>query len=270
MSQKKLWLLKHTNGRIQGPLSTDEITRLIREKTVCGEESVSLYPEGKWKPVSAEPLFYEPLLSALSQTEQDPPEEESPSALKDRPSESKSTSKDSQIGQTVVADLSQLNFVRKRRKKKRRTGAGEKKKQARISAEKTIIFQPEEEQIEEAEESSPPPSARPFFLRSKAPVLALIALVFGFLFFVGEDKTSAHREYVELADPGKSENALAPQETELLIKKALIKYLNSQVPSYLQAQILLSQAISGSPKNTYAMALLCLVYLELWPLPSRT
>ena len=41
------------------------------------------------------------------------------------------------------------------------------------------------------------------------------------------------------------------------------------MPSYKKAQNVLVQAVEGDIKNTYAMALLCFVYLELWPFTKK-
>ena len=66
MSPKKLWWIRYKNGRIQGPLSIDEIIQLISNRVISGEETISVYPGGRWKPISVEPQFYEALLNVLS------------------------------------------------------------------------------------------------------------------------------------------------------------------------------------------------------------
>ena len=259
MSQQ-LYLLKYKNGRVQGPLSTDDIIQLIQDKVVCGEEAISVYPNGRWKPISVEPRFYEPLLTALS--EKDDSSKESVSSTKDK--DSTSTHSTAQSA-TIIADSRTLKDLQKKRKRKVRTRAQKQK-----SAEKTVIYNIEaKEDPEYSSSSAPVKSSSPnsfFYRKKKAFILILGLLVFFVLWLSTSDEKSQFLEdYVDLQKPLEKKSPLPSKQVEGLIKKATLQYLQSSVPSYIRAQALLTTAIEGAPKNTYAMAILCLVYLELWP-----
>ena len=253
MSQK-LWLLKQKNGRVQGPLSTDEIIQLIQDKVVYGEEAISVYPDGRWKPISVEPLFYEPLLQALSENEEHPTQHPSPSVNKntdeiDSPTHSA----------TVIADMSTLKNLHKKRQKKSRILRAQKQK----PAEKTVIYNIDE--WEEPEDSkSPLPKKSSQKKQRFIFILSVLGFV-GFLLILSDENKTTYDEYVELKKPLENKKPLPPEHVQDLIKKATLQYFQGTVPSYIKAQALLSSAYGGDPKNTYVMAMLCLVYLELWP-----
>ena len=272
MSQDKLWLLKHKNGRIQGPLSADEIVHLINDKIVYGEETIAVYPGGRWKPISIEPQFYEPLLEILSKSDD--------TSAENTHYTSSASSQESYFGvdqsmssKTVMADMRELKNINKKRRKKRRDSSIRLKGKTKEPSEKTVVYYQPEEKSERPEEkvlrvqsegggSSPRRNKKWIFL-----VAVIIVCVFWFLM----DGTSQkqEQEYVELKMPRKDQASLSPEQTELLIKKGLVHYLHSTVPSYEKAQALLVQAVEGDIKNTYTMAMLCLVYLELWPFTKQ-
>ena len=274
MSQDKLWLLKHKNGRIQGPLSADEIVHLINDKIVYGEETIAVYPGGRWKPISIEPQFYEPLLEILSKSDDTSAENTHyTSAASASSQESYFGVDQSMSSKTVMADMRELKNINKKRRKKRRDSSIRLKGKTKEPSKKTVVYYQLEEKPERPEEKvlkvrsegggSPP--------RRNKKWIFLVAVIIVCVFWFLMDGTSQKQkqEYVELKMPRKDQTSLPPEQTELLIKKGLVHYLHSTVPSYEKAQALLVQAVEGDIKNTYTMAMLCLVYLELWPFTKQ-
>ncbi len=255
MSQNKLWLLKHTNGRVQGPLSTNDIIHLIKDKAVHGEESISVYPDGRWKPISVEPLFYEPLLSALS--------EEDKTTAEGSVSTGGGDSGESSVpSATVIADKSRPKSLNRKRK---RSLATRRPSQKKISKEKTVIYYEDEEPEELEEKALHHQKTGLSFLFRRKTLIGLFGFLILLFFFWPDGTKSPTKDYVELKKPATNRPALPQDQVDLLIKKSWQKYLQGKVPSYIKAQALLIRAVEGDPKNTYAMAMLCLVYLELWP-----
>ena len=253
MSQNKLWLLKHTNGRVQGPLSTDDIIQLIKDKVVYGEESIFVYPDGRWKPISVEPLFYEPLLSALSEEE-------------DSPAKSSVSSEDGGSAfvpsATVIADKSRTTSLNRKRKRAHVTRSSQRK----MSQEKTVIY----EEPEELEGTAIRHQKTKLSFLYKRETLIGLSIFFILLFFFWPSGTKLQTgDYVQLKKPATKQPALPQDQVAVLIKNSMRQYLRSTVPSYIKAQALLVRAVEGAPKNTYAMAMLCLVYLELWPFTKQ-
>ena len=272
MSQDKLWLLKYKNGRIQGPLSSDEIIRLIKDKIVHGEETIAMYPGGRWKPISVEPLFYEQLLQVLSYADE---VEVDTSHVSSASQESQFSSNEDVSSATVVADVSDLKSIRKKRRRKTRSHSIRLKRKTKSFSEQTVIYRPEEEKHELVEEekfvnkevkSDYKASLSFQKKRSWLLIFSTLAVVCVFLFFQKEGGQKKLQEYIELKVPKKtSSTSLSIEQVKILLKKGLLQYFNSTVPSYVNAQTLLVQALEGDIKNTYVMAVLCLVYLDLWP-----
>ena len=273
MSPKKLWLIKYKNGRIQGPLSIDEIIQLISNRVISGEETISVYPGGRWKPISVEPQFYEALLNVLSdesETEIDKPgsdHSDQESYLSVNPPSISSA--------TVIADLNELKDIQKKRRKKRNINKRSRKKES--SQEKTVIYHlPEDEYNSEREVlENKMVGEEDYFEPSKKkkkwilPVAASLIIVVAFLFFPDEKNKKQEQDYIVLEKPREKAPALDKEQVYLLTRKATLEYLRSTVTSYMKAQTLLVQAVEGDVKNTYTMAMLCLVYLELWPFTKQ-
>ncbi|NJL25237.1 MAG: hypothetical protein HC902_08690 [Calothrix sp. SM1_5_4] len=62
----KRWIIRDASGRIDGPFTTEKILYKIGRGEFSGEESVSIYPDGKWVSISQEADFYDKLLEVLS------------------------------------------------------------------------------------------------------------------------------------------------------------------------------------------------------------
>ena len=214
MSQDKLWLLKHKTGRVQGPLSSDEIIQRIKDKIIHGEETIAIYPGGRWKPISVEPLFYEQLLQILSYTE-----EEELDTIHSSSSSQKShfDSSENISSATVIADLSELRSIRKNRKRKKRSSSKRLKRKSEAFLEKTVIYKPEGEEYELLKEEEGVDRAveenkrrLSFFQRRKGWILAFsgVVVVFALLFFQDEAEKKHLQEYIELKNPKRKHTRL--------------------------------------------------------------
>lgn len=59
------WLIRTAHEGTQGPFLTEEIIRKIKTGIFSGEESIALYPDGDWKELSKELVFYDALIESL-------------------------------------------------------------------------------------------------------------------------------------------------------------------------------------------------------------
>ena len=281
----KLWLIKYKNRRVEGPLSAEDIHQLIAEKVVDGEVLISTYPEGRWKPISVEPEFYSSLLELLSTGGENKNKNKRKTETQVQAEEESSA--------TVVMDLSEKKALYRKRKNKRR---GIVKKSSleetvvqddvfldEVSNEKTASAPPVGTSLPIKVEKNLPPSSgggkstsgggRGRGRGRKKRIILLGVLAIGALFFFlpeGSKKTNV-RKYVQLkqAKIGKPSKVKNKDKGEEQIKKALIEYFKGTGDSYVKAQDLLVQAVEKSPTNTYNMALLCMVYFELWPFTKK-
>ncbi len=276
MRHKKLWLIKYKNGRIQGPLSAQEIDQLIDEKIIIGEESVCVYPGGVWQPISMEPQFYEYLMEVLSSTNisKDKKENENIKSVSSGRLGSDSDSVKKLSSVTVIANPMELKRIKKEQRKKRRASSRKNKK---LSVEETVLYELEEDDelnLDEDYVQSVVTSNEDFrggvFKNKKGLILiGTIIAVLVVIFFSQESSKPIDQDYIELKEVQFNQPQLPQNEIELLIKKGMVQYFNSTFLSYLKSQELISQSVQGDNKNTYAMALLCMVYLELWPFSKQ-
>ena len=272
MGRKKLWLIKYKNGRIQGPLSAQEIDQLINEKLILGEESICEYPGGVWQPISMEPQFYEYLIEALSSTKVS--EDKNVKSVSSGRLGSDSDSVKELSSVTVIADPMELKRIKKEQKLKRKTALKRNKK---FSSEKTVLYELEEEDDElnldeeyvQSVITSSDALDKGFFRNKKLLLIGIIVGALMIVFFSKESSQSVSQEYIELKTVQFNQPQIPSNEAELLIKKGIVQYFNSTFASYLKSQELIAQAVQGNNRNTYAMALLCMVYLELWPFSKQ-
>ena len=61
------WLVRLSNGSIDGPMGTQEVIRKIRTGYYYGEEHISRYPSGDWHSISYEEDFFNVLLEVLEE-----------------------------------------------------------------------------------------------------------------------------------------------------------------------------------------------------------
>jgi len=61
-----LWIVKDALDQVQGPFDTAEILIQIKNGILSGDEQIASYPEGAWKEISAEPEFFDYMLSVIS------------------------------------------------------------------------------------------------------------------------------------------------------------------------------------------------------------
>jgi len=59
------WMVKLETEQVKGPYSTDAVCKMILEGIFSGQEDISVYPDGDWRPLSKQSEFYESLLESL-------------------------------------------------------------------------------------------------------------------------------------------------------------------------------------------------------------
>ena len=257
MSKDSLWLVKGKNGRVRGPLSTSDIIQMIHQENIVGEESISLYPNGKWKPISVEPVFYDNLMGILSHTE-------SSSATSQDLSQKVVSTEESA---TIIADQEAIRALKKKRKNKDVQSFQTEKYRKKRKSKTQIIYDTQllkHSQLDD-EEKKITLSNRKYTKRLIVGILiASTVAVVAFVFF-SQSSSQSNQEFISLKLPRDNQPTLGQKEVNLLIKNGLAFYFRSHFSSYVRSQDLLVQAVEGNQRNIKAMAFLCLVHLELWP-----
>lgn len=257
------WLIKTSNGKIQGPFSEEEICSAVENLEFNGEEYISEYPSsGHWKHISSHPVFYDALFKAMSPEKiariKDTVSAESVK-LKTK-SNSPADHSSISINKEKSFDLKQSESIKNPSYTKSKTKS--KFKAVRVTKEN----RPEDASIIDMEDSKSVLFKR--FVK-KLLFFSIIISTFlyaGFLFLSSKkDKKSVNDEAVQLLSPKSGQMKSAQDVVLNKIKQGMSYYLSGQVSNYIQAQTLFVQALEGDPKNKFAMAYLCLTHFELWP-----
>ena len=243
----KLWLVKDKKGRIFGPYNEKEICFHIEDGEFTGEELFSKYPTGKWKPLSAHPVFYEKVLSKIN---------ESGSSDSSLPTKSLDST---DSGSTEPIEATRIIAPKTSSKKEKVKIKLSKEFKKEILEEETFNDVIKMENINQKFFDSLKQSI-------KTPILILIALIAALLFyyFLNASTKSVKGDSIRLLAPSRINN-LTQKEALEKEKKALLLYLNSTFSHYLEAQNLYVQVLSANNKNPLPYMFLCLIHLELWP-----
>ena len=219
-----------------------------------------------------EPQFYESLMEILSSTniskDKDAATNKSIKSVSSGHLGSDPDSVEQLSSITVIADQRELKRIKKQQRQKRKASLRKNKK---ISKEETVLYELEaddkldlEEQYVQSVVTSNHKSSGGIFKKCLIFISTIISVVAVVLFY-SESPEKIDQDYISLKKVQFNQPQLSENEVELLIKKGMRQYFNSTFLSYLKSQEFIVQAVQGDNKNTYAMALLCMVYLELWP-----
>lgn len=239
------WIIRDASGRIDGPFTTEKILYKIGRGEFSGDESIALYPDGKWISISQDPQFYDKLLELLAaqknQVEEDTrvleftkPQEETSIPLD---SEAETLSTDVQPEPPPEPVVEKPKDRKKRRRRKR------------------------SEDIELVD--SRPQFLRALLAKGSRPVLVAIGgLAFAavFLFSSGPEG-----ERVRLITPQKDLSQVEPETLKNRIHQGVAEFLKDTKYGYMRSQNEFVYVIERNNKNAEVMALLCMSYLQLWP-----
>lgn len=269
----KKWLIKLYDGRIKGPYSTSEVLSAISRGDFSGEETISLYPGGRWVPISQDPVFYDKLLEFLAsdgaqvgfenleKTASGVNEDVEPDAAVEEPPPEMAESSEPKVRQ------------RRRGTAKKVTSAKDKTEGPSDSVKSNDVGD-----AEESDESDDDFDDDDVFelgkvddiVRTKKAKRAILPIVvsavavclaLAYLLLSGSDSGQRTR----LMAPREGQPAMNQNEVATLMVRASQAYTADTRSGYLQAQSFLVQAIEGDMRQSAAMALLCMTHLELWP-----
>ncbi len=242
------WIVKCKDGRIEGPFSTEKVLHQIGCGELTGEELIARYPGGHWISISQEPQFYDRLLEAL--THESGEVQFDPSATFNDGYDDERT----QVSDKISAEdeeVTQPSFeVRKA-----------------ISTQQEVVPESELPDLELVD--TRPLLWKAMIRKSIGPaIVAAIAVLAGVTLIYILDAPSVEGR-VRLLAPRQNQPEKPLDEVKALAVRGLANFWEDSLSSYITAQNNLVAAIEGNNKATDAMALLCMVYYELWPFSSR-
>jgi tetratricopeptide (TPR) repeat protein len=255
----KQWIIKSTDGKIQGPYSTKKIIELIGYSALTGLELIATYPGGSWFLISQEPEFYDHLLDVLEGRD------EGVQKIKDS-QESKVTEKSKQPEEvkkptweqeTVIVPISKTNAKKNSNSndnKNRNNDKGDIFLKDEVSSE-TIFLEKSNEINSESKRIQ------------KAVIvlmvtLGLAILAFTYFFF---DQVEEVELKIHLLAPAKTGVPMSIVEVQENFKKAMGNIQNDNYSNWVAAENILVKIIEGDSQNTNVREMLCFVYKELWP-----
>lgn len=290
--ESKKWLIKKTNGKIQGPYKTKDVVTLLQMEKVTEEDFIASYPNNDWIPISNSPEFYDILLSIIS--DEVPGEEPGVDSLPQDISEVissplENTNEPRPVKQSIKDKTKveqQINNPKVESRKRKEKSTSKSSSQSRFRGESTYNSKVYEEQfgidyrnktsksnekvLHKDKESSviELSSIDKVELKEKIKsislsglVLILSAILLGvFLFFPGEQPSSR----VKILAPAQK-ISLTQEQLLSLFKLGSQFYYMDTYNNYVNAQEKLVQVLEAFPSHLPALSLLCMTHLELWP-----
>ena len=256
----KLWLVKDKKGRIFGPYNEQEICFYLDEREFKGEELFSSYPAGKWRPLSAHPVFYERILARLNKKKNpSSPSEKSLSSdqLSSALGGSRETIEPTRIVSPETASVDSKKKPAKKGKKVKIKLSKEFKEDvlAEEGASEIIEMEDQEGKLFDKLKSS-----------LKLPALAFILLLAALAFvFLGQDKKGQILNRARLMSAGSANKPLPVEKLKAEMKRGISSYYKGTVSNYLKAQASYVRVLEAKPDKKEIYLYLCLAYLELWP-----
>ncbi len=254
----KQWLIKNKNGNILGPYSEKEIGFHIEEGKFKGEELLSSYPVGKWKPISSQPFFYEKILAKLNEQNKSAPPSEKFKSI-EQSSTAKGSLGDEIIEPTRIVDPRDKDSSTKKMEKKKRV-----KIKLSEKFKKDVLSEEENSEIIEMEDIKDKFIDR-LKISLKTPVLILIGLSIAAFAFLFQDKENRSEKKIRLLPIRKTIKPWTNKELKSKLQNGMKAYLSGTVSNYLNAQSQYVQILEGHPDKVEIYSYLCLVYLEIWP-----
>ena len=230
-----IWLVRLSDGKIKGPLSTEEILQGIRKNEFSSEDMFSEYGTGKWRPFAQNPEFYDELLKTL--------EEEERGGEKEPHLEGHSEG-----GKSKDEVHTQIKTPPSSQEKDKSSPPLNKPPSPVIDLKKKS----------EAQQVDPK--------KKKIIAVALVSTL-AFAFLIGQWEGGQESEKgLYLIHPREGQAPPIPKEQLLLKKQKTTEYLQLDTRwGYSKAQNGWVQLIEGTKGDVEAYSFLCLTYLELWP-----
>lgn len=245
----KLWLIRDKDNHVSGPFEEKEICSLIIKGGFDGEEEISSYPSGKWKPISSHLAFHKAFLEALE------PDSDKSDFFEEEP-----------IEPTVIIEKPK-----------------EPKKTPERKKVKIKLESDEDENVEEESDVIEMKDVRQVFLKKLKKSLALPALAISLLliiyyFLSTNSNNSKQKKYVRILSPKINESEFFRSlkksrkigkrtviDWDRKVQKNFVEYFKDDINSYLNAQGKMIEILEENPNIPLGYYQLCLVHLELWP-----
>lgn len=271
-TNKKSWVIRTAQGKLLGPLTTEEVLKCIGEGELIGDEQISLYPSSKWFPISQDPYFYDKLLEGLAAREsssasfslpdiplessaknknQSKEEAKRSSASKQRPSQDtpRPVANNSDVTPTPRVDHTSVVKGSVKRDSIQDKLKSQHKTKDKVTSVIELVDVRKLTRIE-------------LIKKAALPLGVGVLLLISLLFLLPSSQKEGDR--VRLILPREGQGVASEEQIQQRTQRGVRSYLQDTFSGYITAQNELVQAIEGGARHYSAMALLCLTYWELW------
>lgn len=272
MQSTNRWIVR-SQGKILGPLTTEQVLNRISKGLFQGNEEIASHPGGEWIPISQAPEFYDKLLDILSK--------EVRKTIKKKELGSGNEPKEPELKlEAEEAKADEQNDLNHTKKFSKTSSRDESESSHTISHSELRQGKPNSDQsggeiieLSDLREIVRRDKRR----RRRGPavllVLAILGLVVAYLFLWDTNKPSR----TELRAPNNYNNPIDPQSFTKKMATAIGFIEMDDYHNYIRAEDLLIDLVEHSPTDTAqiayrskALSNLCLVYRELWPYTAQT
>ncbi len=247
MSDNK-WLLQTKEGRIFGPHSTSRVLELITEGAVTGDELISEYPTERWTDISRVPQFYDRILDTLARSQ--PPLSQS--------EKERRLARGLRVEETIAAANAATPS---------KASPVEEAQFEEVTPEPKKNREPVPE-VKPRAQKAPTIELKVRVLKTKPKLLYTLAGAFVLLvlfLLLGRQGSRSASGYVHLMSPNPGENTMSERDLKANLKKVAEAFQRDTFQDYALAQDQLVRLIEEAPRNSEALAFLCLTHRELWP-----
>ena len=262
-NSSKKWIIKDSSGKVRGPYATDAVLARIRRGDFTGEEMVALFPGADWFPISSSPEFYDQLLASL----------EGEQAQDDFLDEGfiEPTPTPSDFDPNKHVDIDDLSWEKPKKRGKAERVSSNQKEEKKSSSKKEKPKKPkakkkstsEPEVIELKKTKKVLKKAKRKNILKPVLILILVLVAAAIILDLGKGQSG---EAIRLLVPETGKPQLSKEKIEALTNKAVQQFTANNSSSLISAQNTLVQVFEGDKRNSGSLSLLCLTYLELWPM----
>jgi tetratricopeptide (TPR) repeat protein len=257
------WMIKTETAKVKGPYSTDAVCKMIVEGIFSGQEDISTYPDGDWRPLSKQSEFYESLLQSL----ENPIERDEKNAAKMDAETIIKTSAKPDINITPeFSDQSPLipEIQNPQSLVQNVTGPSQSDVQQNFDG----LLQARDEQL--TIELQQIKILQNKELKKLFPyVLAAVFLLTAIAYFFIQSNDSARSGW-KLINPQKNQPVISSSQLKSYKTKAFAAIKTGNLEDLLVAQKNLVAAVEGASQDLESQGALCIVYYMLWPYTKQS
>jgi tetratricopeptide (TPR) repeat protein len=229
------WYVKDIQAQVYGPFEESEVVEHIRTGFFLGQELVARVDEGKWLPITQQPVFFEAFVEGLNQE--------------------LITTQEKKADEFV----NEATFV-----------GTEKSAEIELPLWKTLKVDPpkvpprKEKPAPKVEEPAAPAPPPPPPTNYNILFFGGVLVAFVVLIFTLSPTSEPDRDRIRLRAVNFTPQNVGSMD-EAALKASIVHFRKHTIDDYLKSQDILTSTLDKNGKFLDAMGFLCMTYKELWP-----